>query len=123
MIEPDDMASRSPGHPDAVRDGVDLGHGVLGWIVGRDGISVGVMHEHPAAGVAGTPYPEGMMGGGRCGGYMPLAGRVADEGATWDVTAGDPDADGFQGLTLSPSSLCRSCGHHGFIQLGRWVPA
>lgn len=34
----------------------------------------------------------------------------------WDVLQLDP-------LTLSPSLLCRHCGHHGFIREGRWVPA
>jgi hypothetical protein len=26
-------------------------------------------------------------------------------------------------LTLEPSLLCHTCGHHGFIREGRWVPA
>lgn len=26
-------------------------------------------------------------------------------------------------LTISPSVLCNICGHHGFIQNGKWVPA
>ncbi len=34
----------------------------------------------------------------------------------WQVESFDP-------LTLSPSLLCRACGHHGFIREGRWVPA
>ena len=33
----------------------------------------------------------------------------------WDVLKLEP-------LTLSPSLLCRVCGHHGFVQNGRWVP-
>lgn len=34
----------------------------------------------------------------------------------WTVVMEEP-------LTLSPSVLCRTCGTHGFIQAGRWVPA
>ena len=34
----------------------------------------------------------------------------------WDLISSDP-------LTLSPSLLCRVCGHHGSIRDGRWVPA
>lgn len=26
-------------------------------------------------------------------------------------------------LTISPSLLCMSCQHHGFIREGKWVPA
>lgn len=36
-------------------------------------------------------------------------------GPTWTVESEDP-------LTISPSILC-SCGDHGFIKEGRWVPA
>jgi hypothetical protein len=36
-------------------------------------------------------------------------------GATWTVESWDP-------LTLSPSLLC-SCGDHGFVRSGAWVPA
>jgi hypothetical protein len=36
-------------------------------------------------------------------------------GAFWQVQSWDP-------LTVSPSLLC-SCGNHGFIREGKWVPA
>lgn len=39
-------------------------------------------------------------------------------GARWTVE--DPDEEH---LTLSPSVVCRTCGHHGFVRAGRWVPA
>jgi len=44
--------------------------------------------------------------------YVPVLGP----GELWTVEKLDP-------LTLSPSLLCRRCGHHGFIRDGRWVPA
>ena len=63
-------------------------------------------------------HPRGDGSGQRCvGGIVPdtapphlTAGR-----ATWHVESLDP-------LTLSPSILC-SCGDHGFIRDGRWIPA
>lgn len=42
-----------------------------------------------------------------------LAGR-SPGGAVWQVQSWEP-------LTLSPSLLC-SCGDHGFIREGKWVP-
>lgn len=50
------------------------------------------------------------------------------EGASW-VPVSNPKQDGTwllesrEPLTLSPSLLCRVCGHHGFIREGKWVPA
>lgn len=54
-------------------------------------------------------------------------GRECGGSVTFDV----PDAEGMKGprwelesldpLTISPSILC-SCGHHGYIRSGRWVP-
>ena len=39
----------------------------------------------------------------------------------WTIEAGEPEK--FEGLTLSPSILCKRCGLHGWIRDGRWVPA
>lgn len=47
----------------------------------------------------------------------PEARRVCrDRQAMWDVECWDP-------LTVSPSLLCLTCGDHGFIREGKWVPA
>jgi hypothetical protein len=43
-------------------------------------------------------------------GYVPLGGKDG-----WTL-------EKFEPLTLSPSLLCRACGHHGFIKEGRWIP-
>jgi len=43
---------------------------------------------------------------------------VSDTGAgrDWKLEQREP-------LTISPSLLCGSCGHHGFIREGKWVSA
>ena len=50
---------------------------------------------------------------------LPLG---SSPGARWTVTAGDPRTGA--GLTLSPSVWHRvpSCGWHGWVRDGRWVP-
>lgn len=97
----------------ADKDGVlDIGHGVRIRLFTADDIdgSAGLIESHP------TPA------GGRCSGAIHFA-RTTTSGAqawpedvTWKVEQEDP-------LTLSPSLLCRVCGHHGWIRSGRWVPA
>lgn len=37
-------------------------------------------------------------------------------GPTWDLVS-------FDGLTVTPSLLCYSCGAHGFIRDGKWEKA
>lgn len=95
---------------------IDLGHGVVitFWTEDRHGNVIGLVEEHPAD---NTPS-------GRCeGGVLfdtPEAHAQCEgssiPGAFWQVKSWEP-------LTLSPSLLCRACGHHGFIKGGRWIPA
>lgn len=57
-------------------------------------------------------------GGGWCGGGVTFdtpAMRAVEHPRRWTV-------ESFEPLTLSPSILC-SCGDHGYIRDGRWVPA
>ena len=54
--------------------------------------------------------------GNWCKGAIHFRGEAHNSSPEWDVISMDP-------LTLAPSLLCRMCGHHGFIQHGRWVPA
>jgi hypothetical protein len=56
------------------------------------------------------PRPDGA---GECEGCISLKPRW-DDG--WDLIQEAP-------LTVSPSLLCRACGHHGHIKGGRWEPA
>jgi hypothetical protein len=79
----------------------DIGHGVSIERRLVDGVLGGVAYRHPRPKTGET-----------CEGYVPVTGW--DE--VWQVVSLEP-------LTLSPSLLCRGCGHHGFVREGRWVPA
>jgi hypothetical protein len=81
----------------------DIGHGVFVEARRVDGVLHGFAYSHPA--------PDGKTCSGA--GWIPVKPEAPDG---WDVVGLDP-------LTLSPSLLCRACGHHGFIREGRWVPA
>lgn len=58
--------------------------------------------------------------GSDCGGFITFAGSAWANEFTdlqvWQVQSWEP-------LTLTPSLLCRTCGNHGFIRDGKWVPA
>jgi hypothetical protein len=53
-----------------------------------------------------------------CGGFIWIdaSSEAHVDGPVWKVEQRDP-------LTLSPSVKCRSCGNHGFVRNGKWVPA
>lgn len=97
---------------------LDFGYGVLGrWVVSKDGTKIGLLESHP---MPNPPVP-----GRRCMGSIyfdtPEAAAAAPEHfargwARWQLHSLDP-------LDVSPSLLCRTCGHHGFIRQGRWIPA
>lgn len=93
-------------------DYIDIGHGVAIRFMSRDG--------HPKAGITERhPTPNGADGGVHFGGVLFDLPGVAESHPgvpVWQVESWDP-------LTLSPSLLCRACGHHGFIRGGKWVPA
>jgi len=84
-------------------DWVDIGHGVSIQKRYRDGSllegGVAYRHPHPKTGVT-------------CEGWVSFRPKWAD---AWDLLAEEP-------LTMSPSLLCRACGHHGFIENGKWRP-
>jgi hypothetical protein len=54
----------------------------------------------------------------RHGGLVFAAVPVSDSGSgrDWKLEQREP-------LTISPSLLCVTCGHHGFITNGTWRPA
>lgn len=86
---------------------IDLGCGVLAkfyGLHGAEGVKAGILYEHP----------DGK--GGRCWGGVSFKDVNPADPRGWEVQSLDP-------LTISPSVLCMSCQHHGFIRGGRWVPA
>jgi len=87
--------------PEEYKDTPDIGFGVHVHPRFYDGVLHGFAYVHPR--------PDS---GEWCEGWVPL--RAGDE--SWDLISYDP-------LELSPSLLCRSCGHHGWIRNGNWVPA
>ena len=89
-----------------VPGGTEIGPGARIYAVHCLGQIVGLIEEHAG--------PDG----GRCDGYLKLRGREPNPDArpSWVVEQEEP-------LTLSPSVLCRTCGNHGFVRDGKWVPA
>jgi hypothetical protein len=85
---------------------VDIGHGVsieLRTIVGESS-PAGAAYWHPHG--ADVQHE----------GWIPFKDAKGWPATGWEVVSLVP-------LTLSPSLLCRTCGHHGFIREGKWVPA
>jgi hypothetical protein len=84
----------------------DLGHGVRVRLVdyGEHGVEkdIDVEYWHPCSGQRAADGE--------------LASWVPCKPGHWTLVSREP-------LTLSPSLLCRLCGHHGFIRDGKWVPA
>jgi hypothetical protein len=83
---------------------LDIGHGVTVELRRIDGVLAGVYYEHPCANAMVSP------------GWIPVKTSAGCMLTGWDVVSEAP-------LTLSPSVLCRTCGHHGYIRDGRWVSA
>jgi hypothetical protein len=89
----------------------DLGHGATySRVVNAAGEWVGIYEWHVCQDPDGEPSAGGVWFD------VPGLPEHAAAGPTWTVESWDP-------LTLSPSIACRSCGHHGFIRDGKWVPA
>lgn len=96
----------------------DLGGGSsFVWMSNRDGDTIGLIEHHPAT------AKNAARGHKYCGGYIAWA---PDPGhphtaVRHQLVSGGPGDE--EHLTVTPSLLCQSCGHHGFITNGRWVPA
>jgi hypothetical protein len=50
------------------------------------------------------------------GGFQWRRPNATASGAIWTLESLEP-------LTIAPSLLCMTCGAHGFIRDGKWVPA
>ena len=77
-----------------------------------------VTYQGDIAGI--NDYHRRKSDGAWCRGWVMFngssLGKQFNNQGGWDVTQREP-------LTISPSMVCRSCGDHGFIQNGKWVPA
>lgn len=100
---------------EAEANGLNLGSGHwLRWTSSMQGEQrIGATIIHPAG-------PKATSETGYCMSGVMFAGTQyerdhAGEHAFWQLESYEP-------LTISPSVLC-SCGDHGFIREGRWVPA
>lgn len=97
---------------------VDLGDGcAYSRLTDTKGNWVAIHEWHVCS---ANPAP-GHYGDGTTAGFVcfdtPEARAVStDMSPKWTVEQWDP-------LTLSPSILCRRCGHHGYIREGRWIAA
>ncbi|HEV2253844.1 MAG TPA: hypothetical protein VGS06_11680 [Streptosporangiaceae bacterium] len=92
-------------------DEFDLGGGSsFNWFSSKDQI-IGLIEHHPKRDDAPGIY---------CGGYIAW---VATDSITpkHQLVSGGPGDE--EHLTIAPSLLCRTCGNHGFIRDGCWVPA
>lgn len=95
---------------------IDIGPGVTVEIHRVDGEAYGLTEHH-----TDPSRPTHDAARGNCCGYCRFDNDVGTRvhadysGPRWKVESLDP-------LTLSPSILC-SCGHHGFIKQGKWIPA
>jgi len=91
-----------------ITDAVDIGHGTwISFMRDRDGNEIGINEWHNCKHdfTAGSVYFDN-----------EAARRAWPVGQFWTVEQREP-------LTISPSVACGTCGHHGFIRNGQWVPA
>jgi hypothetical protein len=100
---------------------LDLGHGhtlrFFGWAPDRDlnPQYAGIPDEPHAGAIIDHPRPDGAPCSGALTFDTPTMRRIRPGGDLWQVESWEP-------LTISPSVQC-SCGDHGFVRDGRWVPA
>ena len=90
---------------------LDFGEGQgLTWVTNDQEDVIGAIEYHIT--------PEGKRCEGMISFNVPERDAKYNTGnpPLWDVPSWDP-------LTLSPSVLCRVCGHHGWVRDGKWVPA
>lgn len=99
---------------DVAAEGEDIGSGVVIKFYGGDGAEkagILVYHQHPDGAVCGGSVAFAMPHGAPA----VARGTAPNSRALWHVLSLDP-------LTLSPSILDSTCGLHGHIVNGRWVP-
>lgn len=116
--------TESPPTSDNPRDDVaytDIGHGVriafAGWHPDRD------LNPHTAHLPDVDKYA--LLLDHQCGDRRVANGCTLDSEVSRELDAGRPrwEVQSWEPLTLHPSLLCRSCGLHGWIRDGAWIPA
>lgn len=94
----------------AEQEWIDLGHGVrMQWRGWADHDHAGLFYEHRRPDTGAACHGAVMFD-------LPGVRENFSASRLWQVESMEP-------LTVSPSLLCRVCGHHGFIRNGRWEPA
>ena len=99
----------------------DIGHGhSIAWTSWRPDRELNPQYSHlQDVERYGLLVKHSNSDGNPCMGGVVFEGPVADEvspdAQKWAVESWMP-------LTLSPSLLC-SCGDHGFLREGQWIPA
>lgn len=91
---------------------IDIGHGHTMEYFSIPYLGVekaGVMVHHPSK-------RDGSLCGSAIYFDLPETREYNDKRAVWQVQSWEP-------LTVKPSLLCLTCGNHGFVTNGRWVPA
>jgi hypothetical protein len=102
-------------------DSIDLGHDhtlrYFAWSPDRELNPQydGIPDEPRAGAIIEHKQPDGSECSGAIHFNTPVTRQIMAERARWAVESWEP-------LTISPSVLC-SCGDHGFIRDGKWVPA
>ena len=88
---------------------IDVGHGhTLTRLADADGSLYGFVDEHTS-----------LKTGEPCSGSVcvnPGPDDVKYNRDVWTMESEEP-------LSLTPSLLCTTCGEHGFVRDGKWVPA
>jgi hypothetical protein len=70
----------------------------------------------PLGAVIDHRQPDGTPCSGSLTFASPAADQLFPDEEKWDVQS-------FQPLTLDQSVICPTCGDHGLVKDGRWVPA
>lgn len=111
--------SKWPFTEDSGLDLQDIGHDVyLSRVRDQEGNWIGLLEWHEC--ISGINHKQlaqdNTDSGVSAGGVYFENAPAYVKGPRWQLVNADP-------LTINPSVLCRTCGLHGWIREGRWVPA
>lgn len=92
------------------------GSGKVTWDFGDGAVGIAIVAA-ASADVVAIVERHRAPDGAWCGGFVNLDVTGVIRDPRWQVLRSGRE------LTLSPSLLCRTCGNHGWIRDGKWVPA